>query len=493
MFIWGCGHNVGLRKEKKQSMYTKQQEKIAFKEFERTGSVSATIQRLGYPSRATLYRWFEDQKAGIENWHGLSKPTEYTLNKTHFCNTATHPRHPSADVKMDALRRCFELGEDVEYVSRDIGYSRASIYIWRRLYLEKGAAILMPSKKNIPRAPLVFKQSSEPSTPESAASLQKQINNLQLEVDVLKETIHVLKKDPGADMAKLSNPEKAVVVSALKDKYALPLLLYELDLPKSSYYYQLSAMARCDKYARLRIQIKEIFHENRACYGYRRVWRKLNRQGIIVSEKIVRRLMKEDALVVCFIKQRKYNSYQGELSPEVDNIINRDFHSVAPNTKWLTDITEFALPAGKVYLSPILDCFDGLVVSWTLGTSPKAELVNTMLDTAISGLKDGQTPIVHTDRGCHYRWPGWIELMDKAGLIRSMSKKGCSPDNAACEGFFGRLKNEMFYGKSWIGISIDQFIEQVNRYIQWYNEKRIKISLGAMSPVEYRRNLGLSA
>jgi putative transposase len=76
-----------------------------------------------------------------------------------------------------------------------------------------------------------------------------------------------------------------------------------------------------------------------------------------------------------------------------------------------------------------------------------------------------------------YRWPGWIERMEKANLTRSMSKKGCSPDNSACEGFFGRLKNEMFYGRSWTNISIDQFIEQLNLYITWYSEKRIKIRL----------------
>ena len=93
----------------------------------------------------------------------------------------------------------------------------------------------------------------------------------------------------------------------------------------------------------------------------------------------------------------------------------------------------------------MIDCFDGLVVSWSIGISPSADLVNTMLDDAISLLNEGEHPIVHSDRGAHYRWPGWIERMNKAGLTRSMSKKGCSPDNSACEGFFGRLKNEMFY------------------------------------------------
>ena len=135
------------------------------------------------------------------------------------------------------------------------------------------------------------------------------------------------------------------------------------------------------------------------------------------------------------------------------NIVNRDFHAVIPNEKWLTDITEFNISAGKVYLSPIIDCFDGMAVSWTIGTSPCAELVNAMLDSAISILGEKEHPIIHSDCGGHYRWPGWIERMNNATLTRPMSKKGCSPDNAACEGFFGRLKNEMFYGRSSCNLS----------------------------------------
>ena len=171
----------------------------------------------------------------------------------------------------------------------------------------------------------------------------------------------------------------------------------------------------------------------------------------------------------------------------------RPYYAQAPNVKWLTDLTEFHIPAGKVYLSPIVDCFDGLVTSWSIGTSPDAELVNGMLDAAISTLNPGEQPIIHSDRGAHYRWPGWLDRMKEAGLTRSMSKKGCSPDNAACEGFFGRIKNEMFYHRSWAGVSIEEFIAILDDYLQWYNEKRIKMSLGAMSPLEYRRNLGLVA
>ena len=83
--------------------------------------------------------------------------------------------------------------------------------------------------------------------------------------------------------------------------------------------------------------------------------------------------------------------------------------------------------------------------------------------------------------------------MEKAGLQRSMSKKGCSPDNSACEGLFGRLKNEMFYTQSWANVSIQQFIEILNQYLIWYNKERIKVSLGNRSPEEYRRSLGLIA
>lgn len=151
------------------------------------------------------------------------------------------------------------------------------------------------------------------------------------------------------------------------------------------------------------------------------------------------------------------------------------------------------LPAGKVYLSPIMDCFDGMVVSWTIGTCPDAELVNTMLDRARGTLAPDEHPIVHSDRGCHYQWPGWISRMEEAGLSRSMSKKGCTPDNAACEGLFGRLKNEMFYNRKWSGVSMEKFIDILDEYLYWYNEKRIKMSLGGMSPLEYRRTLNLAA
>lgn len=158
----------------------------------------------------------------------------------------------------------------------------------------------------------------------------------------------------------------------------------------------------------------------------------------------------------------------------------------------LTDITEFSIPVGKVYLSPIIDCFDEMVTTWKVSTKPDVELANQMLDTYYLSLASGEKPLIHTERRAHYRWSGWIERMDKYGFTRNMSRQGYPPDNSACEGAFGRMKNEMYYGKKWDDVSIESFIKIINEYISWYNIKRIKQSLNYMSPSEYRQNLGLA-
>lgn len=425
-----------------------------------------------------MYDWIAERNA----------PPKSKLPRKRFNNTPEHPRHPPLQLKLETIHRCFELGESVQLVSEEIGYSRSSIYIWRKKYILKGAAALM-NYDDDPRGEL---PEGEQSSSKEIELLKSQIQDMQLEIDILKETLDVLKKDPGVDMTALRNREKAVIIGALKNKYPLPVLLQKLNLSRSSYYYQRKQLASSDKYEALRIHISELFSDNMGRYGYRRIHALLAKEGIRISEKIVRRIMAECGWKVTFKRKIKYNSYKGEITPAVPNIIARNFHADAPNQKWLTDITEFIIPAGKVYLSPIVDCFDGMLPAWKISTTPDAMLVNNMLDDAVRTLGKMEHPLIHTDRGCHYRWPGWISRMETAGLERSMSRKGCSPDNSACEGLFGRIKNEMFYNRNWNGISIPCFIEILNNYLIWYNEKRIKTSLGNMSPLEYRRSLGLA-
>lgn len=157
-----------------------------------------------------------------------------------------------------------------------------------------------------------------------------------------------------------------------------------------------------------------------------------------------------------------------------------------PNQKWLTDITEMAIPAGKIYVSVIVDCYDGLIVAREAGSRPDAALANLTFDKAIKTLK-GERPVLHSDRGCQYRWPGWLERISGNSASTFHAKKGCSPDNAACEGFWGRMKNECFYGRSFADYSIEQFIAYRYQYIDWYNNKRVKLSLLGQSPMKFRQ------
>ena len=464
-------------------MYSKQQKEIALQLYKETESVSETVRILGFPTRKNLYNWIYENKQK----HTTKKISSIVVN------SPEHPRNPPLEIKMNAIHRCYKLGESIKLVSEDIGYSRASIYQWRKRYLKEGTLGLMNTKNILPGKLLEGTSTTDVEASSSEIKqLKEQMQEMQLEIDILKETINVLKKDPGIDQSALNNKEKAVIIDALKRKYSLPLLLKKMHISKSSYYYQEKALAKRDKYTELRVEIKKIFIENMKRYGYRRIHAILKRNGRIISEKIIRRIMHEEDLFAKVKKTGKYNSYKGEITPEVENIINRDFSADNPNEKWLTDITEFAIPAGKVYLSPIVDCFDGLIVTWNIGTSPDSDLVNTMLLNAINKLDYSETPLVHSDRGVHYRWPGWIKIMDDFGLTRSMSKKGCSPDNSACEGVFGRIKNEMFYNTDWTGVSISEFITILDKYLYWYNEVRIKKSLGYMSPMEYRRSIGIA-
>ena len=180
-------------------------------------------------------------------------------------------------------------------------------------------------------------------------------------------------------------------------------------------------------------------------------------------------------------------------TPAPANLVDRDFTAERPNEKWLTDISEIKARDGKVYLSPMIDCHDGKIVAYTAGFSPNAELANRMLVKAAETLPEGVKPLVHSDRGCHYRWPGWLDLMERYGLTRSMSAKGCSPDNAAAEGFFGRMKTESVYPEHWEKRTRDEVLILIDDYIRWYNHERIKRSLGWMSPVQYRQSQGMAA
>ncbi|WP_343685106.1 IS3 family transposase [Asticcacaulis sp.] len=433
--------------------------------------IASTMRALGYPGRGTLTAWVRAAFPG---------------SSTSMVGRSWRPAYPDAVKQAGVIGLCRD-EETAQEVADRLGVCRPTLYNWKNQLLGQEALSAMKHRNTSP--PVQEREALE----RQLEALQRDIRQLQLEHDLLKKANELLKKGLGVDLHLLSNREKTQLIDALKDTYRLPELLTQLCLARSSYFYHHARISAADKYDAIRRRITEIFEANHRCYGYRRLQASLARQSVTISEKVVQRLMKQESLVVARPKRRRFGSYMGEISPAPENLINRDFHAQAPNEKWLTDITEFHIPAGKVYLSPIIDCFDGMVISWSIGTQPDAGLVNTMLDAAIETVAGGEErPIIHSDRGAHYRWPGWLTRVGEANLIRSMSRKGCSQDNAACEGFFGRLKMELFYPRDWKTITIEQFVKEVDDYIRWYNEKRIKISLGSLSPVEYRKSLGLN-
>ena len=455
--------------------YSAEQKQIAVQHYlDHDQCISTTLRALGYPCRDLLTRWIDELHPKL---------------RRRMVGRAPNTQHP-AEVKNAAVLELCTRTTDALTIAHAVGVCRPTLYNWKNQLLSREVSASMKRRQ----APQTVPQTRQFTDLEQQVSqLERDVRRLRLEHDILKKANELLKKDLGVAAQLLSNREKTLLVDALKTTYTVAELLIELDLARSSYFYHRARLKSPDKYAEARIAIADVFQSNHRCYGYRRMRAALGRRHMQLSEKVVQRLMKQERLVAATNKKRRYGSYLGEISPAPENLINRNFQADAPNEKWLTDITEFQIPAGKVYLSPMIDCFDGLVVSWTIGTRPDSDLVNSMLDAAIESVAGSQSkPVIHSDRGAHYRWPGWLQRVHNAELTRSMSRKGCSPDNAACEGFFGRLKTELFYQRNWQDVSVDQFIGTVDAYIRWYNEKRIKISLGSLSPVEYRASLGIN-
>lgn len=232
------------------------------------------------------------------------------------------------------------------------------------------------------------------------------------------------------------------------------------------------------------------FADSKGRYGYRRI-KAVLKTG--VSEKTVRRIMTEEGLVAHVPKRRRYGSYEGETTPAPANLVDRDFTAERPNEKWLTDISEIKARDGKgVPLAA------GRLLRWQdrrIHRRLQPQRGAGQPDAGESGLDAAgeRASLVHSDRGRHCRWPGWLGLMERFGLTRSMSAKGRSPDNAAAEGFFGRMKTEAVYPEKWEEHTRNEVLALVDEYIRWHDHERIKQSLGWMSPVQYRQSQGMAA
>lgn len=238
-------------------------------------------------------------------------------------------------------------------------------------------------------------------------------------------------------------------------------------------------------------EIQSIFFNNKSRYGVRRICHELLNKGFHINHKKVQRLMSKMCLKGVRPKE-KYHSYLGAVGAVADNLIQRDFKATKPNEKWSTDVSQFNCAFGKCYLSPIIDMFTGEVISFDLSLSPNFEQTIKMLNSAFKKHSDLNGLIFHSDQGWQYQMKQYGAFLKEKGIKQSMSRKGNCYDNCIIESFFGKMKNEMFYGHEREFKTFEDFKRIVIEYIDYYNNKRIQSKTKWMPPVKFREASMLS-
>jgi transposase InsO family protein len=254
-------------------------------------------------------------------------------------------------------------------------------------------------------------------------------------------------------------------------------------MARATFYYHNKQLLKPDKHELLRKQIISIYHTHKGRYGYRRITLELRNQSIVVNHKTVQHIMSKSGLK-SLVRVKKYRSYKGSVGKIAPNILERDFKAIAPNKKWATDVTEFSLHGQKRYLSPILDLYNGEIISYTISPHPNLLMVTQMLKKAFNKVRKNSGLILHSDQGWHYQHLTYQHMLKNKGITQSMSRKANCLDNAVMENFFGLLKSELLYLQKFS--SIETFEQELKNYIYYYNNLRIKQKLKGLSPVQYR-------
>ncbi|ROZ61760.1 IS3 family transposase [Kocuria soli] len=276
---------------------------------------------------------------------------------------------------------------------------------------------------------------------------------------------------------------RASIVASLKASHRLELLLQIAALPRSTYFYHQRRSQRPDRFAQVKARIQTVFTQAKGRYGHRRIHRVLTTEGYTVAKKTVLALMHQLGLR-CRVRRPRYNSYPGAEGLTAPHLLKREFTAQAPNHKWVTDVTEFRVAGTRVYLSPIIDLHDRVVISHSISLRPTTAFTNAALAKALESLPTGAGPLVHSDQGFQYRHASWRELLANAGAIQSMSRKANCYDNAIAENFFGHLKAEAFLERT--PETVTELIDQIEEYIHWYNHNRIQERLEGLTPMQYR-------
>jgi len=272
-------------------------------------------------------------------------------------------------------------------------------------------------------------------------------------------------------------------VQELRERHPVAALLKAAGLARSTFYYQLKVLQMGDRYAELKDRIQAVYDHHKGRYGYRRITASMRHAGLSINHKTVQRLM-EQLQLKSLVRPKRYRSYRGEVGRVAPNLLKRQFNARRPNQKWVTDVTEFNVGGEKLYLSPVMDLYNGEIIAWHTDRRPSFELVSGMLKKALARLARNDTPMLHSDQGWQYQMPAYRRMLGGHALTQSMSRKGNCLDNAAMESFFGTLKSECYKLQRFT--NVEQLQTALADYIHYYNHDRIKLKLKGLSPVQYR-------
>lgn len=229
---------------------------------------------------------------------------------------------------------------------------------------------------------------------------------------ILKRRMHAKKSEGlGRGTHRTRKRETAEAIQALSAEHSLNDLLRISGLPRSSYYYHRHRL-REDKYSELAQVIRTLFAQHKGRYGYRRITCVLHQSGYAVNHKTVLKLMRREGLK-CQVRRVRYRSYKGQVGRIAPNLLQRKFAATAPNRKWATDVTEFAVGGQKLYLSPIIDLYNGEVVSYALTRHPRFEMITRMLEKAFPWIEDNTALLLHSDQGWQYQMGHYRKLLEK--------------------------------------------------------------------------------